>query len=142
MCGTLVARSRAFKWAIAALMITIGTITGLFGSVHAALFFSALEGLHPNLNQLLASPIHWLLVVAGVQTLKSKWSKAFTKSLVISGLSMVCVLLAALGVSEQNNSEIVFLLAPIYIGFSGGLWLAKGRSGTIRPEQHDKPLEP
>ena len=89
--------------------------------------FQCLEGLHPNLNQLLVSPIHWLLVVAGVQTLKSKWSKAFTNSLVISGLSIVCVLLAVSGLSEQNNIEIVLLLTPIYVGFSGGLWLAKGR---------------
>ena len=142
LCGTLVSRSRVFKWTIAGLMITIGTITGLFGTVHAALFFSALEGLHPNLNQLLASPIHWLLVVAGVQTLKSKWSKAFTNSLVISGLSIVCVLLAVSGLSEQNNIEIVLLLTPIYIGFSGGLWLAKVRNGSILPEQPDTRLEP
>ncbi|MEC8382637.1 MAG: hypothetical protein VXZ96_20085, partial [Myxococcota bacterium] len=94
---------------------------------------SALEGLHPNLNQLIASPIHWLLVIAGVQTFRSKWSNAFINSLIISGMALICILIVLTGISAQNNVELLLLMSPMYFGFSGGLWLAKRQSNSIHP---------
>lgn len=133
ICGAFVSHRSLFKWIFSWLMIATGIVSGLFGTVHTALYFSALEGLHPNLNQLIASPIHWLLVIAGVQTFRSKWSNAFINSLIISGMALICILIVLTGISAQNNVELLLLMSPMYFGFSGGLWLAKRQSNSIHP---------
>ena len=115
------------------IILAVSVIASLLGTIHAALYFSALEGLHPNLNQLLASPIHWLLVAASIQTFRSKWHKAYINSLIISGMAFLCILIVLSGLRTQNNTELLLMMSPMYFGFTGGLWLARRQGGPNCP---------
>jgi hypothetical protein len=127
--GYLSKRSRVARIVLSLIILAVSVIASLLGTIHAALYFSALEGLHPNLNQLLASPIHWLLVAASIQTFRSKWHKAYINSLIISGMAFLCILIVLSGLRTQNNTELLLMMSPIYFGFTGGLWLAR-RQGS------------
>lgn len=125
------------RFFLGSLFIFIGTVTGLIGSVHAALFFSALEGLHPNLNQLLCSPLHFGWVWVGFQILKGQSKRAQRTSLFILSLGLLCLILALLPWVTQRNTELLMLFLPLYIGMtlSNRLYIGKSTTNELPDEQ-------
>ena len=105
--------------------------------------FSVMEGLHPNLNQLLASPIHWLLVVAGGTSTPIE----VVQSLHQIALSLAdCQLCASYWLSQVCPNKTIQNRASAHADLH---WIQRwpmagerGRDGTIRPEQPDTHLEP
>ena len=101
-------------------MAAVGTGAGLFGLIHAGLFWSALEGLHPNANQLLCSPLHLAGIPAGVAIMKGRkgWpAKAVGAAATLAALALL-LKLSPMGV--QDNLPLVLFFLPLYTG----LWFA------------------
>jgi hypothetical protein len=113
-------RPRAGRYIVGAAISAIGTGAGLFGLVHAGLFWSALEGLHPNANQLLCSPLHLAWIPAGIAIMRGRrgWpTKAVGGGAVLAALALL-IKLSPLG--TQDNLPLISLFLPLYTG----LWMA------------------
>ena len=113
---------RQYRHIIGGTVILFGIVLGSIGTFHAMLFWSTLDDLHPNANQLLISPFHLSWIFAGVSLIRSasRWSKYLI--IMGVGLSFICLLFHLTSISMQDNSSLIAFFIPFYSGLAWSCW--------------------
>ena len=114
---------KSTRYVIGIIVCISGLILGLIGSFHALLFWSKLQGLHPNLNQLLVGPVQLTWVFAGISLCRtgSQWSRwlVFIGTL----MAFICFLFKLSPFETQDNAPLIALFLPFYIGLCWSCWI-------------------
>ena len=95
-------------------LIFMGLVSGGLGTFHAALYWSNLEGLHPNLNQLLLSPVHFLMLPAGWLYIQNRVPRSLALLFIPFAMSMLALILRISHLSIQQNGAILLLFCIFY----------------------------
>ena len=106
--------SRHLRRLCGVVLILAGGSIGCLGSLHAALYWSALEGLHPNINQLLCSPIHFTLIPAGWYILQNRPGKSTLFLSLPFFMSLLALMLTVSRISVQQNYSLLTFFCLFY----------------------------
>lgn len=118
--------------------ITMGVVIGTIGSVLFFMaFFTGHYYIHNNWNLIMVNPITFILLVGGILKLNSKYYKKgvriITTYIDITLLATVVMLmLKSIGLIQQDNGEIISLIAPILVVNSSFKLLFPYQTGRFR----------
>ena len=118
--ATMLPWGRTRRFLVGTGVAAAGTGAGLFGLIHAGLFWSALDGLHPNANQLLCSPLHLAGVPAGIAIMRGRKGWPANAIGIAAALAALALVLKISPFGVQDNLPLVLFFLPLYTG----LWLA------------------
>jgi len=137
IAGLALRRGRTgVRWAVGAVAVSWGLVTGVLGVLLVASWFTDHVFIHRNVNILYASPLALILALALLPGLVRRvwwegWPGRVTRVLavVIAAGSVVGILLQLTTLVRQGNAEVVALALPINLALAWAL-LTAGRAAT------------
>ena len=102
-------------------MLMLAISAGTLGTIHAILYWSALDVMHPNANQLLCNPLlyGWFFACLPLWRGNALWAHRLTGC--AFGLSAMALLLRLSPWGIQDNTPMILLFVPLYAGLWWGV---------------------